>query len=890
MNASDAEVTASWAQDAAEVLARLGVDQRRGLTEAEVERLLARHGPNVLRSVAPPSAWRILVQQFASLIVLLLAVAALAAFLFEQWLEGASILAVLALNALIGFVTELRARDSMQALRSLGRAQAKVRRGGHELEIPADRLVPGDVVVLEAGDVVTADLRLLSASKLQADESTLTGESTPVNKHVEPVALEAALPDRSSMLFKGTSVPRGSAESVVVATGMNTELGRIASLVQSSEEERTPLEHRLSELGRRLIGLTVVIAALTAGVGIANGKPLWPMVETGIALAVAAIPEGLPIVATVAMARGLWRMARRNVLVNRLSSVETLGATTVVFSDKTGTLTENRMAVRRLGFLDEAVDATNGSGLRSSTDARVRALLEAAVLCNNAALSEEEDGEGIGDPMEVALLALGALGDVRREELWRALPEVREEAFDADTRMMATFNAEDGAYRVAVKGAPEAVIAASTAFLTADGEPHALDETTRARWERIEDELAADGLRVLGIAQRTASTPDEEPYRDLVLLGMVGFADPPRTEVRGALAACRRAGLRVVMVTGDHRATAESIGRAVELVPQDEPVHVVLGTELARASELGEEDGRELLAAPIYARVSPEQKLELIEVYQRAGEVVAMTGDGVNDAPALKKADIGVAMGKRGTQVAREAADMVLTDDAFASIVTAVEQGRTIFDNIRKFIFYLLSCNASELMLVGLAAGVDTPLPLLPLQILFLNLVTDVFPALALALGRSEPDVLERPPRDPSEPLVTRGRWFEILGYGFVIATTVFATFQIARGVMGVGDELAVTVSFVTLAAAQLWHVFDVRSPHGGILRNEVTANGWVWGALALCVILIAAAVYVPGLRDALHTSPPPLRAWLLAGGMSLVPLALGQLWLVARGRRSRNG
>ncbi|MEZ5988173.1 MAG: cation-transporting P-type ATPase [Planctomycetota bacterium] len=881
-----------WAVEAGAVAAALGVDPGLGLSAAEVLARRRAHGPNLLRETRPQSAWWVLVEQLRSLVVALLGAAAVVSFAFDKGLEGLAILLVVALNTAIGFATELRAVRSMEALRRMGQALVRVRREGVVRELPAGELVPGDLVLVEAGDVVTADLRLLEASKLQADESALTGESVPVGKHVAPVAADATLDERRDMLFKGTALTRGSGEAVVVATGMATELGRIASLAQAAEKAATPLERRLAELGRRLIWLTLAIAAVTSATGILRGEDWLLMLETGIALAVAAVPEGLPIVATLALARGMVRMARRSALVNRLAAVETLGATDVIFSDKTGTLTENRMTVTDLALAGGDV-GVSGLGLELAggfTRARapvapgddpcLRRALEVAVLCNNASLARDEDGApaGTGDPMEVALLVAGAKAGLERGALLRARPELREEAFDPERRMMATVHRDDGGRRVAVKGAAEAVLACCTRLCTPEGE-RALDDATREAWLARDRALASRGLRVLALADRRDADDRGEPYADLCLLGLVGMLDPPRAEVAAALEAARRAGVRVVMVTGDQAATAAAIARQLGL-PGAEDGTVVHGRDLGPLDELDDETRRRLVATPIFARVDPRQKLELIALHQRAGSVVAMTGDGVNDAPALEKADIGIAMGRRGTQVAREAADMVLRDDAFASIVDAIHQGRVIFANIRRFVVFLLSCNLSEILVVFTASAVGLPLPVLPLQILYLNLVTDVFPALALGFGEGSGDAMRRPPRPADEPIVTRAHWREVFVQGLLITVAVLAALLLGLHVLVLGEGEAVTVSFLTLALAQVWHVFDMREPGTHPWRNDVARSPWVLGATALCVSLLLAAVWLPGLRDVLATVAPSPAGWALALGASLVPMVIVQVRL----------
>jgi P-type Ca2+ transporter type 2C len=880
-----------WSQPAQEVIQDLDVDPEQGLGGQEAEERRRQYGPNRLRSARSTSAWEILVEQFKSLLVLLLAVAAVASLIFGEVIEGIAIGAVILINTAIGFFTELRAVRSMEALQRISSVDAKVRRNGRVQEIPAEKLVPGDIVVLEGGDVITADLRLIEASKLQADESALTGESVPVNKHVEPLEEEVPLAERASMAYKGTAVTRGAGEGVVVATGMDTELGHISSLVEEAQEERTPLEERLDTLGHRLVWITLAIAVVVTGGGILVGKELLLMIETGIALAIATVPEGLPIVATIALARGMRRMARRNALINRLSAVETLGATNVIFTDKTGTLTENQMTVVEIRLASERLKVT-GEGLQTegsftqdgSTVAPVdhpilRQALRIGVLCNNAELNQNGAGEvseAVGEPLEVALLVAGAKAGLQRGELLEETPEVREVAFDPDTKMMATLHRSDGGYRVAAKGATAEVLKASNRLLTRDGSRD-LNEKDVDDWMERNRQMAEEGLRVLALATKEVDSEEAQPYEDLTFLGLFGLLDPPREEVAPSIRACKEAGIRVIMVTGDHPVTARKIAEAVGLVEGDD-VKAVHGQDMAAPDQLSEEERQHMLEAPIFARVSPEQKLDLIAMYQEHGDVVAMTGDGVNDAPALKKADIGVAMGQRGTQVAREAADMILEDDRFSTIVTAVEQGRVIFGNIRKFVLYLLSCNMSEIAVVSLASLANAPLPIQPLQILYLNLVTDIFPALALGVGEGEELVMQRPPRDPQEPILVRDHWLTMGAYSLFITAAVLGVFALALTWLDMDSRQAVTVSFLTLAFAQLWHVFNMRDRASGVLDNEIVQNPWIWAALALCLLLLLAAVYVPGVNSLLKVTDPGLNGWALVAGASLLPLVAGQV------------
>jgi len=892
------QIEKPWSHPLEDVLDTLKVSSD-GLNPDQVQRRTKQFGPNRLRTAESRSAWSILLEQFKSVIVALLGTAAVLSFSFGRLVEGLAIAVVILINAVIGFVTELRAVRSMEALKELSRVTAKVRRGGKVKKVPGEDLVPGDLVLVESGDVVTADLRLREASKLQANESALTGESVPVSKGVEEVPEDVPLAERSSMLFKGTAVTRGAGEGVVTATGMDTELGHISSLVEEAEEEITPLEKRLSQLGHRLIWVTLGIAALVSVLGIIRGRELLLMIRSSVALAVASVPEGLPIVATVALARGMWLMAQRNAVVNQLSAVETLGSTNVILADKTGTLTENRMTVVHLALpasqgMSQKIDVS-GKGLERegefSRDGEsvepqegdvLFQSLKVGALCNNAVLKADVPEEGdstVGEPTEVALLAAAAKAGIQRSELLEELPEVREVAFDPQVKMMATIHdrpdAEgEGDYLTAVKGALEAVLDSSSWVMTEDGRTK-LTQEDRQRWIELNQSMAEDGLRVIAAARKTVDSPEEDPYQDLTFLGLQALLDPPRVDVRDSIQKAQDAGVRIVMVTGDQAATAQNVARAVGLSENEQVIH---GGEVDDIKEEADGSREEIHRTNIFARVSPEQKLDLIALHQDSGAIVAMTGDGVNDAPALKKADIGVAMGKRGTQVAKEAADMILKDDAFSTIVAAIEQGRAIFNNIRRFVLYLLSCNAAEIMIVGLASLLNAPLPILPLQILFLNLVTDIFPALALGVSEGDPNLMRRPPRDPQEPILTRRHWWKILGYSGLISLAVLAALALALTSLGMTESRAVTISFLTLAFAQLWHVFNMRDSESDLITNSITRNPWIWGALGLCVLLLILAVYVPGLAQLLEVQRPGLQGWMLILGMSTLPLVFGQL------------
>jgi Ca2+-transporting ATPase len=870
------------------VLERLEIDSDVGLGSDQVRSRRRAYGTNTIRQRQRRSAWDILLEQFKSILVILLTAAAIVSLFLGETIEGIAIGAVILINAVIGFSTELRAVRSMEALQELSRVEAKVRRGGSVQTIPAEEIVPGDILILESGDLVTADVRLVESNKLQADESVLTGESAPVAKAADPVPAETPLAERSSMAYKGTAITRGNGVGAVVRAGMQTELGQISAMVEEAEEEITPLEKRLDRLGQRLVWITMLIAAFIAGVGIVMGKDPLLIVETAIALAVATVPEGLPIVATIALARGMWRMSKRNALIRRLSAVEALGSTTIICTDKTGTLTENEMSVVRISMeglqVDVDVDGgqspsfnVEGEAIEVKQHDRLEHLLQVSALCNNAQLSgNDQERQRVGDPTEIALLEAASKAGLDRHHLLDQFPEEREVAFDPRVKMMATFHQLNSHYLTAVKGAPESLVDASTRVWGKDGK-HAMDDQSRQKWIDQAEAMAAQGLRVIGLASREVDRADEDPYQDLTLLGLMGLLDPPRTEVRQAIQDCQSAGIRVVMITGDQSATARKVADEVELVEDHSNADSLEGAAL-KQMDLQSSASSQALNTSIFARVEPAQKLDLISAYQSEGEIVAMTGDGVNDAPALKKADIGIAMGQRGTQVARQASDMVLKDDAFSTIVAAVEEGRVIFENIRKFVIYLLSCNVSEIMVVSLASLSNAPLPIRPLQILYLNLVTDIFPALALGVGEGDRQIMERPPRDPEQPVLAKAHWGSIAGYSALITAAVLGAFYIALNMLQLEGRAAVTISFVTLAAAQLLHVFNMRSLGTNFIKNDISRNLYVWLAIGLCLGLLAAAVYWPWLSNLLGTAPPSLTGWGVVVVMSLLPTVVGQI------------
>jgi Ca2+-transporting ATPase len=853
-----------------------------GLSAAEASARLELHGPNRLAARKPVPVWTIFTAQFRSVVVLLLVVAATVALVIGDQAEAIAITAVLMVNAFIGFAVELRARRVMEALLAHNVPEATVLRDGAHSRIAADQLVPGDVIELGEGDAVPADARLFEAAELRASEAALTGESTPVKKRVDPLPdRDTPLADRTSMLYAGTAVVAGSAHALVVGTGMDTELGRVERLLAHIEKEKTPLERRLDQMGRRLVWITLAIAGVVVLLGIRQGQSLSVMVQTGLALAIAAVPEGLPAVATIALAVGLYRMARRQAAVRRLGAVEALGSTTVVCTDKTGTLTAGEMTVTRVAAVDFELEVTgastdqrgsiliDGREPTAADEGLLRPLLLACALSARAWI--DDDGQTRGDPTDAALLMLAARGGYHRDELLEQMPEVGEVPFSSERRLSASFH-RSGRQRVAfVKGGPGQILDLCPRVAGRDGTTP-LNDVVRDRLEHRNEELARAGLRVVAVAWTEDADQRTGVPEDLTFLALVGMMDPPAAGVRDTVAVFRVAGIRTVMITGDQPATAAAVSRTLGI--GDQNAITVHGRDLARMghAELVE-------AAPrvaIFSRVSPSDKLDIVTAFQERGEIVAMLGDGVNDAAALKKADVSVAMGVRGTDLAKETADLVLRDDRFATIGAAVEEGRIVYDNVRKFVFYLFSCNVAEVAVVMGTSVAGLPLPLLPLQILWLNLVTDTFPALALAMEPGEPDLMRRPPRRP-DAVIMSGRFLRSLAFfATLIAAVTLSAFL--WGMRAGALDRALTLSFMTLAFAQLFHLGNARSREPVLSFARVVANPYALAAVPLVAGLQILAVEWPPLARILGTVPLTGSDWLVVLGLSLVPAVVGQV------------
>ena len=890
-------------REIADVVRELRTDPGAGLTGAEAAARLRSSGPNELPEGPSLRPGRILLSQFASTMVAVLLGAAVVSALLGDVVDTAAIVAIVLLNALLGFVQEYRAEKAMAALARLAAPVVKVRRDGGVREIPARELVPGDVLLLETGDRVPADARLVEGHSLRTDESPLTGESVPVEKSPDPLP-DPDLPigDRRNSLFLGTTVVHGRGTAVATDTGRETELGRIARMLSEVRHEATPLQRRMADLGRNLALIALAIVALIFGMGLLRGEDPVLLFLTAVSLAVAAIPEGLPAVVTVTLALGSQRMLARRALIRKLPAVETLGSVTVICSDKTGTLTRNRMDVteilsagRRIAFPADAPapDLPSPHTL----------LAAAGALCNDAVPPSVVGSTPLGDPTEIALLAAAAGAGLSKEALERSFPRVAEIPFTPERKRMTTAHAVSaGGIRRAggsdptlssilpsVAGAAGLVVTKGAADMLvplcvaewAEGGVLSLDVAGRERILAENAEMAGRGLRVLGVAFRTLATapaevPRGELEESLVFLGLVGMIDPARPEALLAVRTCRAAGIRPLMITGDHPRTALAVARSLGIGRGD---MVATGAELSRMTP--GEIAAVVRQTDVYARVSPGDKLAIVSALQADGHVVAMTGDGVNDAPALRKADIGVAMGDSGTDVAREAADMILTDDNFATIVAAVAEGRVIYDNVRKFILYILASNIGEILVMLLGPLLGMPLPLLPLQILWVNLLTDGLPALALGVEPAEGDAMRRPPRPPSEGVLTRGTWTYVIGVGALLGILCLA---VALPLHRAEDPSWRTALFTTLTFAQMAHVLAIRSRRETLLRRGLFTNRPLLLAVASTVLLQLAAVYAPPLQGIFRTVP------LLPGTLALCAAASAALFLVLEGGKIVSG
>ena len=874
----------------AAVLTALGVTDA-GLSSKQANARLVDAGPNSIPTGRPASAWQVLLTQFRSVVTLLLMSALLIAALTGDAADAIAIAAVLILNVALAFAVEIRAHRAVEALADLEPRIAVVVRDGLTREIDAHVVVPGDVLLLEAGEGVPADARMLSG-EVQVNESALTGESVPVSKTVNTqVAATANLPDRSTMVHAGTLVVAGSARAVVVATGDATELGGIGRLVGATSYRRTPLEVQLDVLGQQLVWAALLVAAATGVLAWVHGGSLALVLESAIALAVAAVPEGLPAVATITLALAVHRMARQHALVRRLPVVETLGSVTVLCTDKTGTLTAGEMTVTAIRTGDALYEVSHvgydpaGEFSRDGRPADVRDhedlqyALETGLAAGRGDLVLSETGwTPRGDPTEVALAVAAMKGGIERAAVTCGMPEIGDIPFSSERQLMAIFHrcVDDGCTTAFVKGAPHRVLDLCWSVFRR-GAARPLDAAARAALERANDDMAAQGLRVLALATGRVGHADERSLIGLTFIALVGISDPPAPGVKEAIGAFRRSGIRTVMLTGDQRGTAEAIAGQLEL--SGDP-HALTGDEVEALTDADLDE--RLKTATVFSRVSPAAKLRLVAAYQQQGEVVAMIGDGVNDAAALKRADVGVTMGRRGTEVARDTATIVLTDDRFETIVTAIAEGRLVFENIRRFVFYLFSCNLAEIIVLLGTSAAGWPLPLAPIQVLWLNLVTDSVPALALAVEPPRGDLMQRPPRPPTEALLARGFLYSIGLYAVLIAAPVLAMI-VWQTVTGVPYERAITMNFAVLGFAQLLHLGNARDDAPVLSWRRAIANRAALIALAIGALSLVAVIQIPALAQLLRLVPLSAADWALVLGLALVPAVVGQTVKVAR-------
>ena len=851
----------------------------RGLTSEEAARRLEVYGPNSLVEQATTSPLEIFLRQFADFIIWVLIAAALVSVAIGEWVDATAIVVIVVVNAILGFVQEYRAEQSLAALRKLSTPTSRVVRDGESRQIPSETIVPGDVLEFESGDNISADARVLShTSNLAVEESALTGESVPDTKNAAPLETEdVPLADRESMVYMGTSVTTGKGRAIAVATGMQTELGKIAGLIQEIPYEITPLQRKLERFGKWLVYLSIGLVCVVFVLGSLRGGRWDEMFMTAVSLAVAAIPEGLPAVVTISLALGVQRMVRRHALVRKLPSVETLGCATVICSDKTGTLTRNEMTVQRVwvnggfvevtgvGYAPEGSFLRDGQEIDPSADPDVRATLEAGCLCNGARLvppKEGDDWDIIGDPTEGALLTAGAKAGFAMDRLETEYPLVEEHPFDSERKRMTMVRRKGERHVAFVKGAPDVLIERCT-HIQVGGEVQSMTREQHDAVLAANDEMASSAMRVLATAYREipatgGGTTADDLERDLVFLGLLAMIDPPRSEVKEAVSRCRHAGIRPVMITGDHLATAVAVAR--EIGTFDADAKAVTGADVDRMDDETLEN--EVGKIAVYARVSAENKLRIVRAWKKKNHIVAMTGDGVNDAPALKEADIGVAMGITGTDVTKEVSDMVVTDDNFASIVNAIEEGRGIYDNIKKFVNYLLSCNFGEVMVLFAATligrkdgGGELLLPLLPIQILWMNIVSDGLPALALGGDPPEPHIMDRPPRPPQEQILSKDVGLNITLIGGLMAVATLVAWLVSlRG----DPATARTIAFTTIVLLQMVAIQIIRSRY----RIGILSNPYLIAAVAGSIGLQLMVIYIPMLQPIFHTVPLGLSDW----------------------------
>ncbi|MBP8717497.1 MAG: calcium-transporting P-type ATPase, PMR1-type [Candidatus Atribacteria bacterium] len=884
-----------YQKDIKEIELELNTSFQRGLSNAEAKERLEKFGPNQLKEGKKRTVWHMLLDQFKDILIIILIISAAISLFLGEVTDAIVIGIIVILNAILSVFQEYRAEQSLEALKKMTVPETLVIRDGKQRKIKSTQLVPGDLVLLESGDRIPADLRLVETTELRIQESVLTGESEPVEKHTQPITAEdISLGDRANMAYMGTSVIAGRGKGLVVATGMDTEMGQIAGMLQEQKKELTPLQKKLNQVGKNLGAIILVIITIVVLLGYLRGIAFFDMFLTGISLAVAAVPEGLPAVVTIVLALGVQQMSKKNAIIRRLPAVETLGATTVICSDKTGTLTQNQMTVQKLVLLDREIEV-EGVGyqpfgqfkegnqpIQPSADQTISLLLKAAALCNNSSLRQNEENnqwEIIGDPTEGALVVVAAKAGYQKEDLETEYPRLKEFPFDSERKRMSTINqTPEGKKIILVKGAPDQVLERCVSYRSND-QIASLSESHQARIADQNKKLASHALRILAVAYREIDPEEEEQLNNnvkldvdkienqLIYLGLVAMIDPPRKEAIQAVQTCRQAGIRPVMITGDYALTARAIAEELTIYrPGDE---IITGSELEKMSQ--EELEEVVLKTAIFARVSPRHKMRIVRALQKNNQVVAMTGDGVNDAPALKEADIGIAMGITGTDVSKEAADMILTDDNFSSIVSAVEEGRKIYQNIRKFIRYLLSCNLGEIVTIFIAILIGLPRPLLPIQILWVNLVTDGFPALALGLDPAEKDIMKKPPRNPKEGIFSGKMGFNIFSQGIFIGIITLIAFY--YGYSQYSLVVGETMAFGTLSFSQLWQSLNSRSDKFSLFKLGIFTNRYLVLAILGSGLLQLSVMLIPYLQSVFEVTALTSAQWLVIILISFTPL-----------------
>lgn len=871
-----------------DLLEATNTSMKQGLTEKEVKKRLDKHGPNELQEGKKTSALLLFFAQFKDFMVLVLLAATLISGFLGEYVDAVAIIAIVFVNGILGFFQERRAEQSLQALKELSTPHVMAFREGSWTKIPSKELVPGDIVKFTSGDRIGADVRIVEARSLEIEESALTGESIPVVKHADKLKKpDVSLGDITNMAFMGTIVTRGSGVGVVVGTGMNTAMGKIADMLESAGTLSTPLQRRLEQLGKILIVVALLLTVLVVAVGVIQGHDLYSMFLAGVSLAVAAIPEGLPAIVTVALSLGVQRMIKQKSIVRKLPAVETLGCASIICSDKTGTMTQNKMTVTHVwsggktwrvagaGYEPKGSFTLNEKEINVNEHKPLQQMLLFGALCNNSNI-EKRDGEYVldGDPTEGALLTAARKGGFSKEFVESNYRVIEEFPFDSARKMMTVIVEDQDRKRyIITKGAPDVLMQRSSRIYY-DGSAALFSNERKAETEAVLRHLASQALRTIAVAYRpikAGETPSmEQAEKDLTMLGLSGIIDPPRPEVRQAIKECREAGIKTVMITGDHVETAKAIAKDLRLLPKSGKI-----MDGKMLNELSQEELSHVVEdVYVFARVSPEHKLKIVKAYQENGHIVAMTGDGVNDAPAIKQADIGVSMGITGTDVAKEASSLVLVDDNFATIKSAIKEGRNIYENIRKFIRYLLASNVGEILVMLFAMLLALPLPLVPIQILWVNLVTDGLPAMALGMDQPEGDVMKRKPRHPKEGVFARKLGWKVVSRGFLIGVATILAFIIVYHRNPENLAYAQTIAFATLVLAQLIHVFDCRSETSVFSRNPFQ-NLYLIGAVLSSILLMLVVIYYPPLQPIFHTVAITPGDWMLVIGMSAIPTFL---------------